>query len=54
MTEQQKAQMFDRLQQTKVIVINSGRIYHGDTKSIEVPDWVISLEAEEYLRKQKS
>jgi hypothetical protein len=53
MTEQQKAEMFDRLQQTRVIVVRKGRIDQGDTKSIDVPDWVISLDAEKYAQRQK-
>jgi hypothetical protein len=53
MTEQQKAQMFDELQRKRVIVISNGHIHHGDTKSITVPDWVKTVDAEEYERKQK-
>ncbi len=53
MTEQQKAQMFDELQRKRVIEISNGHIRHGDTQNIRVPDWVKSLDAEEYERKQK-
>jgi hypothetical protein len=54
MTEAQKAEMFDRLQKTRVIQVRKDtsvnppvkRIAQGDTKSIEVPDYVLSLEEE--------
>jgi hypothetical protein len=54
MTQAQKAEIFELLQRTKVIQVrkdtSSGtlvtRIVHGDTKSIEVGDFVVSLEAE--------
>ncbi|HEV2306449.1 MAG TPA: hypothetical protein VGR93_13075 [Candidatus Acidoferrales bacterium] len=54
MTQAQKAEIFDLLQRTRVIQVrkdkSSGtlvtRIEHGDTKSIEVGDFVVSLEAE--------
>jgi hypothetical protein len=58
MTEAQKAATFDRLQQTRGIQVrkdaSSGtlvtRIEHGDTKSINVDDFVVSLESEDALR----
>jgi hypothetical protein len=58
MTQEQKAAIFDRLQQTKVIRVSkdksSGtlvtRIVQADTQNIEVEDFVVSLEAENALR----
>jgi hypothetical protein len=58
MTEEQKAATFDRLQQTRVIQVSKDRssgtlvtrIVQGDTRSIEVEDFVVSLEAEHALR----
>ena len=54
MTQEQKAEIFDLLQRTKVIQVrkdsSSGtlvtRIEHGDTRTIVVGDFVVSLEAE--------
>lgn len=54
MTEAQKAETFDLLRRKKVIRVrkdrSSGRlitrIEHGDTGSIEVDDFVVSLEEE--------
>lgn len=54
MTQAQKAEIFDLLRRTRVIQVrkdtSSGTlvtpIVHGDTKSIEVGDFVVSLEAE--------
>lgn len=52
MTEKEKAEIFDLLQRTRVIEVreNPKRIVHGNTKSIEVPDFVISREAEKSLK----
>lgn len=54
MTQAQKAEIFDLLRRTRVIQVrkdtSSGtlvtRIVHGDTRSIEVDNFVVSLEAE--------
>lgn len=54
MTQAQKAEIFNLLQRTRVIQVrkdtSSGtlvtRIEHGDTKSIKVDDFVVSLETE--------
>lgn len=54
MTQAQRAEIFDLLRRTRVIQVrkdtSSGtlvtRIVHGDTRSIEVDNFVVSLEAE--------
>lgn len=55
MTNGQKAQLYDLLVRTRVVVVRQAlhKIERGDTKSIDVPEWAKSEAGDDYKRRER-